>query len=79
MKKLVFSVIAAVALVSVSNVFAGNNMAAVASAEPVDSVAPVDTTKQAPVETPAQPTDTTKQASVDQPAQATVTPTATAE
>lgn len=75
MKKLVFSVIAAVALVSVSNVFAGNKMVAVASAEPVDTVAPVDTTKQAPVETPAQPTDTTKQAPVDTP----VTPTAIAE
>ncbi|HBF04832.1 MAG TPA: hypothetical protein DDW28_01525 [Prevotella sp.] len=71
MKKLVFSVIAAVALVSVSNVFAGNKMVAVASAEPVDTVAPVDTTQQ----TPAQPTDTTKQAPVDTP----VTPTATAE
>ena len=43
MKKLVFSVIAAVALVSVSNVFAGNKMVAVASAEPVDTQAPVDT------------------------------------
>ena len=57
MKKLVFSIIAAVALVSVSNVFAGNRMAAVASVEPTDSVAPTDTTVQTPA--PQQPVDTT--------------------
>ena len=59
MKKLVFAVIAAVALVSVSNVFAGNRMVSVAGSEPVDTVAPADTTAT-PVETPAEaPTDTT--------------------
>ena len=59
MKKLVFAVIAAVAMVSVSNVFAGNRMVSVAGSEPVDTVAPADTTAT-PVETPAEaPTDTT--------------------
>jgi hypothetical protein len=52
MKKLVFAVIAAVAMVSVSNVFAGNRMVNVAGSEPVDTVAPADTTAT-PVETPA--------------------------
>lgn len=55
MKKLVFAVIAAVAMVSVSNVFAGNRMVNVAGSEPVDTVAPADTTAT-PAETP---TDTT--------------------
>ena len=59
MKKLVFAVIAAVAMVSVSNVFAGNRMVSVAGSEPVDTVAPADTTAT-PVETPAEaPSDTT--------------------
>lgn len=59
MKKLVFAVIAAVAMVSVSNVFAGNRMVNVAVSEPVDTVAPADTTAT-PAETPAEtPTDTT--------------------
>ena len=53
MKKLVFAVIAAVAMVSVSNVFAGNRMVNVAGSEPVDTTA-------TPAETPAEtPTDTT--------------------
>ena len=56
MKKLVFAVIAAVAMVSVSNVFAGNRMVSVAGSEPVDTVAPADTT---PVETPATTVDST--------------------
>ena len=59
MKKLVFAGIAAVAMVSVSNVFAGNRMVKVAGSEPVDTVAPADTTAT-PAETPAEtPTDTT--------------------
>ena len=59
MKKLVFAVIAAVAMVSVSNVFAGNRIVNVAGSEPVDTVAPADTTAT-PVEAPAEaPTDTT--------------------
>lgn len=44
MKKLVFAVIATVAMVSVSNVFASNKMAQVTDVEPTDSVAPADTT-----------------------------------
>ena len=55
MKKLVFAVIAAVAMVSVSNVFAGNRMVSVAGSEPV---APADTTAT-PVETPAATVDST--------------------
>lgn len=58
MKKLVFAVIAAVAMVSVSNVFAGNRMVSVADSEPVDTVAPADTTAT-PVETPATTVDST--------------------
>lgn len=61
MKKLVFAVIAAVAMVSVSNVFAGNRMVNVAGSEPVDTVAPADTTAT-PAETP---TDTTAATPVD--------------
>lgn len=58
MKKLVFAVIAAVAMVSVSNVFAGNRMVSVAGSEPVDTVVPADTTAT-PVETPATTVDST--------------------
>ena len=58
MKKLVFAIIAAVAMVSVSNVFAGNRMVNVAGSEPVDTVAPADTTAT-PVETPATTVDST--------------------
>lgn len=64
MKKLVFAAIAAMVMVSVSNVFANNNkVASVTAATPVDTVAPAqpaDTTvkEQTPAETPAQPTAT---------------------
>ena len=58
MKKLIFAVIAAVAMVSVSNVFAGNRMVSVAGSEPVDTVAPAYTTAT-PVETPAATVDST--------------------
>ena len=64
MKKLVFAAIAAMVMVSVSNVFASNKMASVSSAAPVDTVAPTeapaDTTvnsteeKAAPAETPVE-------------------------
>lgn len=60
MKKLVFAVIAAVAMVSVSNVFAGNKMVNVAGSEPVDTVAPADTTA-----TPAETSTDTTAATVD--------------
>jgi hypothetical protein len=65
MKKLVFAAIAAMVMVSVSNVFANNKMASVSSVAPVDTVAPAepaDTTveKTTPAETPADSTtDTT--------------------
>lgn len=61
MKKLVFAAIAALVMVSVSNVFANdNNQSSLSTAAPIDTVAPTqpaDTTveKQTPVETPATP------------------------
>lgn len=60
MKKLVFAAIAAMVMVSVSNVFASNKMASVSSVAPVDTVAPADTTveKETPAETPADSTTT---------------------
>lgn len=53
MKKLVFAVVAAVAMVSVSNVFATSKISGMTSVAPVDTVAPSDTIIS---ETPAQPT-----------------------
>ena len=60
MKKLVFAAIAAMVMVSVSNVFASNKMASVSSVAPVDTVAPADTSveKETPAETPADSTAT---------------------
>ena len=54
MKKLVFAAIAAMVMVSVSNVFASNKMASVSSVAPVDTVAPAET-----------PADTTVKATED--------------
>ena len=60
MKKLVFAAIAAMVMVSVSNVFASKNMASVSNAAPVDTVAPTDTTVSTDTVAPAeQTTDTT--------------------
>lgn len=60
MKKLVFAAIAAMVMVSVSNVFASKNMASVSNAAPVDTVAPVDTTVSTDTVAPAeQSADTT--------------------
>ena len=60
MKKLVFAAIAAMVMVSVSNVFASKNMASVSNAAPVDTVAPADTTLSADTVAPAvQSADTT--------------------
>ena len=57
MKKLVFAAIAAMVMVSVSNVFASNKMASVSNAAPVDTVAPAQpadsTVEKAPVDTTA--------------------------
>lgn len=63
MKKLVFAAIAAMVMVSVSNVFANNKMASVSSVAPVDTVAPAapaDTTVETSNETvePAASADT---------------------
>lgn len=54
MKKLVFAAIAAMVMVSVSNVFASKNMASVSNAAPADTTVSTDTV--APTE---QSTDTT--------------------
>ena len=60
MKKLVFAAIAAMVMVSVSNVFASKNMAGVSNAAPVDTVAPADTTVSTDTVAPAeQSADTT--------------------
>lgn len=60
MKKLVFAAIAAMVMVSVSNVFASKNMASVSNATLVDTVAPADTTVSTDTVAPAeQTTDTT--------------------
>ena len=60
MKKLVFAAIAAMVMVSVSNVFASKNRASVSNAAPVDTVAPADTTVSTDTVAPAeQSADTT--------------------
>ena len=73
MKKLVFAAIAAMVMVSVSNVFANNKMASVSSVAPVDTVAPAepaDTTVEkttpevTPAETPADSTTATTDSTV---------------
>lgn len=56
MKKLVFAAIAAMVMVSVSNVFASNKTNNVSATAPVDTVAPADTTSNA--QPSVQPTDT---------------------
>ena len=50
MKKLVFAAIAAMVMVSVSNVFASNKMASVSNATPVDTVAPAEQSADTTVE-----------------------------
>lgn len=57
MKKLVFAAIAAMVMVSVSNVFASNKASNVSATAPVDTVAPADTTSNA--QPSVQSTDTT--------------------
>lgn len=69
MKKLVFAAIAAMVMVSVSNVFANNKMASVSSVAPADTVAPAepaDTTveKTTPAETPADSTTADSSAAI---------------
>lgn len=72
MKKLVFAAIAAMVMVSVSNVFASNKMASVSSVAPVDTVAPAE---------PAAPADTTveKETPAETPADSTATDSTVAE
>ncbi len=57
MKKFMFAAIAAMVMVSVSNVFASSRMVSNAEVAPVDTVAPEDTTE---VGTPIQPQATTE-------------------
>lgn len=64
MKKLFFAAIAAIVMVSVSNVFANNSMSGLNTALPqdtttVDTVAPAEQPAQQPAETPAQTEDST--------------------
>ena len=59
MKKLVFAAIAAMVMVSVSNVFASGNASQASAVAPIDTVAPADTTvseqpAEQPVEQPAE-------------------------
>ena len=69
MKKLVFAAIAAMVMVSVSNVFAVSKMASDSQVAPVDTVAPAtpsDTTVvETPAETPAETPTETPTESVD--------------
>ena len=75
MKKLVFAAIAAMVMVSVSNVFAVSKMASDSQVAPVDTVAPatpadttvVETPTETPAETPVESVDTTQK---EAPAQA---------
>ena len=55
MKKFVFAAIAAVVMVSVSNVFASNKMMGNAQVAPVDTVAPATPTDSSAVSTPVTP------------------------
>ena len=57
MKKLVFAAIAAMVMVSVSNVFASNKMASVSSVAPVDTVAPAEAPAEAPADTTVKATE----------------------
>lgn len=66
MKKVFFAAIAAMVMVSVSNVFASNKMMGNSSAAPVDTVAPTTPTDSTVTDTPVTPQagsedDTTKQ------------------
>ena len=55
MKKFVFAAIAAIVMVSVSNVFASNKMMSNAQVAPVDTVAPATPTDSSAVSTPVTP------------------------
>lgn len=55
MKKFVFAAIAAIVMVSVSNVFASNKMMSNVQVAPVDTVAPATPTDSSAVTTPVTP------------------------
>lgn len=55
MKKFVFAAIAAIVMVSVSNVFASNKMMGNAQVAPVDTVAPATPIDSSAVNTPVTP------------------------
>lgn len=55
MKKFVFAAIAAIVMVSVSNVFASNKMMSNVQVAPVDTVAPATPTDSSAVSTPVTP------------------------
>lgn len=55
MKKFVFAAIAAIVMVSVSNVFASNKMMSNAQVAPIDTVAPATPTDSSAVSTPVTP------------------------
>ena len=67
MKKLVFAAIAAMVIVSVSNVFAVSKMASNSQVAPVDTVAPTTPADTAVVKTPAESVDTTQKEAPVQP------------
>ena len=60
MKKFMFAAIAAMVMVSVSNVFASSRMAGNAEVAPVDTVAPDAPSDTTEVSTPIQPQATTE-------------------
>ena len=60
MKKFMFAAIAAMVMVSVSNVFASSRMVSNAEVAPVDTVAPDDPSDTTEVGTPIQPQATTE-------------------
>ena len=60
MKKFMFAAIAAMVMVSVSNVFASNRMVSNAEVAPVDTVAPDAPSDTTEVGTPIQPQATTE-------------------
>lgn len=78
MKKFVFAAIAAIVMVSVSNVFASNKMMSNAQVAPVDTVAPATPTDSSAVSTPVTP-QAGAEDSTEQQNQEVVTPTEATE
>lgn len=78
MKKFVFAAIAAIVMVSVSNVFASNKMMSNAQVAPVDTVAPATPTDSSAVSTPVTP-QAGAEDSIEQQNQEVATPTEATE